>query len=1159
MSDYLDKVKIYETTCGLTQPCPARPTNDEAAAFDNAYQGWLDRFTVTDPNFPSFVMEDPAQVSDPQTANKAVVHSESLAYKLYFSVLADDYQTFNETFELLEKYAVNKNGLYAWRLSANGTVLEEHSATDADLYAAAAITLAYAKWQDNRYANTAQRLKDAIWEHDTFEHRGYRVLKPSDHAKLFVHGDGRFIYNPSYFAPSLIRILASVDRNPKHDWNKVIQDGYSLLSAIVTASSRLKTGGHNPIPDWVLANISGGNFYIIEEYQPDVPESIGTPQYGFDAIRVYLELARDRAVAPLDSRAKMIADLILNRLPLHMPAPPTPFNVELADENNPVAVASYGLLHFASSRPNSDGEAYLAELRGSAYHHDFIGRNVGPDRESYYYQSLLLHATSILGGYTFEPAKLKGLFTYTTDYEDYTPYRIYAERDGSVYVNHTLIHQYKESRQGKSPYVRAYASAKALKKAYLAERLRPKHIAQDSDSDHGAMSVDYGWFRSEDLFEFGPEDFNAPKSAAFGHGLITQAYREMAGASYEDQPELKYEDEAWYHTAAQMASIEARLTPLELTWDLAYGSIYTNLNESGIVDFRKEAEDEIENPTTLEELSIELVDYFLLTRAARGREVASYTRAYDDMLSLRRYIDSFLSVDPHVFPKPIGYYEALFSIGQLLADQDNRYEIEYMYDELEEIETWVKCHEARLRPNQCQPFSAPDNPIEGLTEAETFIEAAAMIFEYIIQSDVDAPGFKARAFRENANVSFRLQEKGAHVTDRREGIIPFARDTVIDYLAALEDLQSQATPIVTNWRLNSAHTDVKDFMLQADNYYGLAQEYTNASYNGDEYEIIKICINLGKLYMFTHAPDDRIFSNRRFWEIREKGLKEAEIWFDFIVSDPEELFEADEFNQSKIEAMISLAEARMHLGFFSEAEGRPRDANMYFRSALKLSAEAYRRIKAEIHRADPEDWANEGYAMKLRGIYFNVLSQASYIMLRLADYAPQLKLKGYYSNPAAMVTRANAFLAEAFANKELIIFGSTKKLVYLRSIHALFELATRKPDPRRLPIRRLQAILEIDAQPEGSFEFFALQTQAMAFLAYHCLETTPDAKAAERKFTKMLPWKKISNKLRDYLNLKDTDLEKTPDAFKKLLTSFKYQPTNTITETMRERFIKETP
>ena len=1135
--DHIPGIGTYNAICGSKITCAAKPQNPEATAFEHGFEGWKD--FIVDLEQGSLVIGGPDPTLQKPNVKAPEVYSEGMAYGLYFSVMAGDQKTFDKLFNGLENYAVNENGLYAWRLSSKGEVLESHSATDADLYAAAAITMAYAKWQDPRYQQTAQRLLNAIWEEEILSYKGNLVVLPSD-GEWARYQDGRFVYNPSYFAPSLLKLLAAADNNPKHDWDKVIDDGYKLTAEVIQHSKELNPRGMNPVPNWVLGNIFDGQFHL-DTYSV-------TPDKEYDAIRVYLEIARDVAMTG-DRRGLRIANQILGQ----MKDQPTPATAKMAGMNNAVTDAYYGLLYLASSEPAQRGQEFTSRLQ-SAYQ----GRSFGQaeqERKSYYFQSLMLHATALLGGYGFKPADIRAFgVTPAKGYDNYIPFRIYAREDGSVYIRNTLIYQYKVTRNGLSPYERAQASAGALRSAYLNGNLRPKYLGKVSERERGAMITNYSLPLASvelPLFEVGAQDLAGDPAETIGFRWITGLYRRTTGwltdnvgilfgsVSYS-QVFSDYRESGLAFTANSLG-LKSRKNEMEIRWDRTYSHIYDNLIKSRIIDQRKEADRKLNDLASPEKVANALVDFYSLTNSARAREVAEYSRAYDDVVAVNRFITAFLDHNPLTgFSRPTSYYETLFSLANILADQDRRYRVSMVKDQLDKVEHHVRCREKRIPTGKCGDFNS-SLPIQGLASSRDYLEAASKIIETIIQSDVSNFGFKARALREQGDLSFRVMERGIEVSETNRQAIVTAGQVVADYLSALEIWKDQSNlsgAVVGNWRQNPSYLAVKKRLQEPDNFYGLAEEYAKASFKpkkillaldyGDNFEMAKISISLGKFYLFTHAREERFQEIPPFDAVRQKGLKEAETWLKFVVDDPKGNFSGHSLNVYRIEAQIRLAQAQLQLGYLEYARQNIEAANQYFSQAIKNSREAYQKVTIEINRMPPEDWANVGASMNLRNIYFNVLVGSSQLHLNLAELLKDSETSGQ------LTASASSHMEEALQAKNKIIFGSTKNAVYQTALWSITAEAEKLP-AAKFPAQKYANILRIDPSAENSFGLIDLQLQSLALLAQHAVGAAPDLRQAEKLFTEKLPGKRIDRNLRLRLKLEDT-------SFRSLLESLLHQP-----------------
>jgi len=1114
--EHINGVGSYNIICGSRNQCESKPGNPEAAAFESSYESWKAEatqggFMVNLPN-GSLIIAGPDPSRTDRKAGQTEVYSEGMAYGLYFAAMSGDRATFDKLLNGLENYAKNDNGLYAWRLSGKGEILESHSAADADLYAAASVTIAFAKWGDKRYQQVAQRLINALWEEEVLDYKGRLILLPSD-GEWPRYKDGRFVFNPSHFSPALLKIIASADNNPKHNWNKLISDSYQLLSDIVNQSKELYPAGMNPIPDRVLVNIFEGKFNL------EMYTNTQTPDTGYDSIRVYLELARDAATSK-DPRALALADMILNA----MPARPTPDTARLGEHTNEITSAYYGMLYLTSPQYSSQAGSFFSRLRQS-YQGRFIGSTEN-DRKSYYFQSLMLHASSLLGGYSFAPASLRQFdVTPKTGYESYVPFKVSVTKDGSVYVRNVLIYKYETAYKGLSPYERAVASARAIKTAYLEGHLRPKYIGKVSDPEQGSMITSSYWgLRKQALFDIGPDDLLKGSKEEIGFRWLTGAYRRTTGwicnktdwlcGSVSYQNIVPSQRVSWY---------ASRKGALEWEWDNTYNRIYLNLLKSRVIDLRKEANLQLNDLSSIEKAANSVIDFYSLTNSARAREVADYSRAYDDLVSISKSISSFLHKNPNSgFGRPNGYYEALFSLATILSDQDRRYRITLVKDHLAQIEKEVRCREKEIVIGRCGDNIKSDLPIEGLANSRDYLEAAGKIIETVIQSDIGNLGYKARALREKANLAFRMMEKGEGLTDAT----PTSRKIVSDYLTALE-LWKNRTNLsgAENIRKHSFHKQIEQKLQKPENFYGIAEQYSRTAYkpekifvvfdDGDVFEYAKLFISLGKFYLFTHGQEER-FELPHYSEIKYKGLKEAETWFKFVAEDPHGLFGDNSLKPYRIEAQIRLAVTRMQLGYLELSRKQPAAAEFYFDRAMNNGREAYYNIKVEINRLPSIDWVNEGVSMNLRDIYFNAMLANAVMSLNRAELS---------TDPAQskeLIENANQLMSEAVKNRDLILFGSTKTAVVKTAVRALLAEAEITPVDK-LPVDRMASILKIDIMIEK--EALNLQLLVLALMVYHCVKTTANLKEAEALLQSKIPFSQINYRVRRRLGAEEPSIK----------------------------------
>ena len=246
---------------------PVYNTDHIATAFNN----WKTRFYQN------------GRVIRPDSQNDGV--SEGIAYGMLIGVYMNDKPMFDTLWAFAQSKFDDK-GLMHWRFDANGNVIGQGSAIDADEDMAWALLMAAAQWGGD-YQAAAMTLIDNIWTHGV--EQGSNVLKPGDNF------GGSSITNPSYFAPSYYRVFARVGGQ---NWMGVVESSYATLAAA--------SGTYGLVPNWT--NAAG---------QPVTsPANDGNgAYYGYDACRTPWRIALDycingepRAKAYLDKVAAFFAE-----------------------------------------------------------------------------------------------------------------------------------------------------------------------------------------------------------------------------------------------------------------------------------------------------------------------------------------------------------------------------------------------------------------------------------------------------------------------------------------------------------------------------------------------------------------------------------------------------------------------------------------------------------------------------------------------------------------------------------------------------------------------------------------------------------------------------------------------------------------------------------
>jgi endo-1,4-beta-D-glucanase Y len=337
------------------------------------WKGWKSRFIK---QFAGGLLVQDFDPSNPNLKGKIV--SERSGYGMFLASAFGDQPTTVSLFQGIEHYARKKStGLYAWKMNETGTVENSDSAFDADLYIA--YSLSFARTQQDR----TQKLIDALWKNNIVERGGKLIIKPSD-AAWPLHGDGKVVVNPSYFAPYLIKRLAEVDRNKKeHNWQKVIDDGYELIDQLMASSGKLEAKGQNPIPDTVLCQVKEGKF----SFEPDKDN---TKQDEMDAIRVMLEIGRD-AITNHDPRAILFLKNFLAKARVTNPG-----DAKIQGYNNELAIALYAVAIKGAGDTARTLGSFIRRIDASFKGNYFGLRPDGKDADQYYKQSLILMARILL-------------------------------------------------------------------------------------------------------------------------------------------------------------------------------------------------------------------------------------------------------------------------------------------------------------------------------------------------------------------------------------------------------------------------------------------------------------------------------------------------------------------------------------------------------------------------------------------------------------------------------------------------------------------------------------------------------------------------------------------------------------------------------------------
>ncbi len=212
------------------------------------------------------------RIIDPQKDN--ITTSEGQSYMMLRSLLSDDKSTFDLSYRWAKNNLQRKDKLFGWLWGKNDKneykIIDDNSASDADVDIAFALILAYEKWGEKKYLQEAMPIIDSIWNNETRQFGEYLVLMPGYNQTAFKNDE----INPSYFSPYAFKVFNKYDKT--HNWNKLVDSSYYYLEQSTAAT---KTG----LPP---------NWFLIKNDQI-VLENSERSDFSYDAVRVFARVFLD--------------------------------------------------------------------------------------------------------------------------------------------------------------------------------------------------------------------------------------------------------------------------------------------------------------------------------------------------------------------------------------------------------------------------------------------------------------------------------------------------------------------------------------------------------------------------------------------------------------------------------------------------------------------------------------------------------------------------------------------------------------------------------------------------------------------------------------------------------------------------------------------------
>jgi endo-1,4-beta-D-glucanase Y len=261
--------------------------------------------------------------------------SEGQAYGMLVAAAVGDEDRFAAIWGWTKEELVRQDGLLAWRW-ADGAVVDDMPASDADVDAARALVLAGASFDRPAWTAEGVELGSHVLDEMTAVTDVGRILLPGPWAA----GSAPWSYNPSYAAPAAFAQLGVASGDPR--WAELEQGSRAVTTRVLTATA---------LPsDWAQVQQDGTVVPL-----PSADGSSGTVQYSYDAGRLALRYAESCDPADVALAARLAPVLQRYReLPMQLDLG----GQSLGDDKSPLAYAARA----AALASAGDRDAAAADL-----------------------------------------------------------------------------------------------------------------------------------------------------------------------------------------------------------------------------------------------------------------------------------------------------------------------------------------------------------------------------------------------------------------------------------------------------------------------------------------------------------------------------------------------------------------------------------------------------------------------------------------------------------------------------------------------------------------------------------------------------------------------------------------------------------------------------
>jgi endoglucanase len=245
---------------------PGRPSSSVSAS-----AGSLGALTAQEAgeSFLSGYVEPDGRVTRRDEGGDTV--SEGQAYAMLVAAALNDQQHFTRVWVWTKRNLAREDGLLAWRWK-DGQVVDNASASDADLDAARALVIAAAAFGDDKLKAEGVRLGTAVLDEETVMTGVGRVLVAGSWAS-----HPPYAYNPGYTSPAASALLADATHDER--WAELDSGTRAVTTALLNSADLP--------PDWAQIHPDGR----IDAMPGAAGRADEGVHYGYDATRMPIRFA----------------------------------------------------------------------------------------------------------------------------------------------------------------------------------------------------------------------------------------------------------------------------------------------------------------------------------------------------------------------------------------------------------------------------------------------------------------------------------------------------------------------------------------------------------------------------------------------------------------------------------------------------------------------------------------------------------------------------------------------------------------------------------------------------------------------------------------------------------------------------------------------------